>query len=45
MYETKLNELILQKKALDEAQVCLEKQINLMKENGDKWVPLKEDKQ
>jgi MerR family transcriptional regulator, Zn(II)-responsive regulator of zntA len=45
MYETKLNEVIRQKKALDEAQVRLEKQINLMKENRDKWVPVEEDEQ
>jgi DNA-binding transcriptional MerR regulator len=45
MYETKLNEVILQKKAVDEAQVSLEKQINLMKENRDKWVPVEEDEQ
>ncbi|MBD1383302.1 MerR family transcriptional regulator [Metabacillus arenae] len=45
IYETKLNEVIQQKKALDEAQVRLEKQINLMKENRDKWVPVEEDKQ
>ncbi|MDQ0859688.1 MerR family transcriptional regulator [Bacillus sp. V2I10] len=43
IYETKLNEVIRQKKALDEAQVRLEKQINLMKENRDKWVPVQEE--
>ncbi|MDQ0116507.1 MerR family transcriptional regulator [Paenibacillus harenae] len=45
IYETKLNDVIRQKKALDEAQVRLEKQINLMKENRDKWVPVEEDEQ
>ncbi|MFJ7930153.1 MerR family transcriptional regulator [Peribacillus sp. NPDC096448] len=43
IYETKLNEVIRQKKAWDEAQVRLEKQINLMKENRDKWVPVEEE--
>ncbi|MBD2869099.1 MerR family transcriptional regulator [Paenibacillus arenilitoris] len=45
IYETKLNEVIRQKRALDEAQVRLEKQINLMKENRDKWVHEEEDEQ
>ncbi|WP_169091657.1 MerR family transcriptional regulator [Paenibacillus sp. PL91] len=45
IYETKLNDVIRHKKALDEAQVRLEKQINLMKENRDKWVPEEEDEQ
>ncbi|WP_460324677.1 hypothetical protein [Paenibacillus sp. YSY-4.3] len=40
-----MNEVIRQKKALDEAQVRLEKQINLMMENRDKWVPVEEDEQ
>ncbi|MGM0882938.1 MAG: MerR family transcriptional regulator [Bacillota bacterium] len=39
IYETKLNDVIRQKKALDEAQVRLEKQINLMKENRDSRYP------
>jgi DNA-binding transcriptional MerR regulator len=39
IYETKLNEVFRQKKALDEAQVRLEKQINLMKENRDIMYP------
>lgn len=34
IYETKLNEVIRKKKALDELQVRLEKQINLMMETG-----------
>lgn len=45
IYETKLNEVIRQKKSLDEAQIRLEKQINLMKENRDKWVSAEEDEQ
>jgi len=44
IYETKLNEVIRQKKALDEAQVRLERQIKVMKENRD-YVPVEEDEQ
>ncbi|MFC0390811.1 MerR family transcriptional regulator [Paenibacillus mendelii] len=38
IYETKRNEIIRQRLALEEAQIRLEKQINLMRENRDKWV-------
>lgn len=38
IYENNRNEIIRQRQALDEAQVRLEKQINDMKDNRDKWV-------
>ncbi|MDQ0062949.1 MerR family transcriptional regulator [Paenibacillus harenae] len=38
VYETKRNEVIRQRLALEEAQIRLEKQINVMRENRDKWV-------
>lgn len=43
IYENKLNEVNRQKRALDEVQIRLEMQIKLMKENRDKWVPVKGD--
>lgn len=36
-YETKLQEIIKQQQALAGAQLSLEKQIEFMKENRDKW--------
>ncbi|WP_108995937.1 MerR family transcriptional regulator [Paenibacillus agaridevorans] len=45
IYETNLNEVNRQKRALDEAQVRLEKQIKRMKDNREKWVTVKGDEQ